>query len=306
MLALLVSCAPVFTNTFPASPFQGVLAPRPVGSPDVLIISFSGRCPCFDVPNDNVDYLTSRGTTREVASVFEARGMKVLIVGSSGHLTQHLPLAVHGEQLGAGVTVAPPQVGFLQMEARLVAAYQAWIYGRSNPTLIVLVGHSHGVVWTHALSRVHPEIPISVMIDLDGVCDLWEFDHRSIIGAYVRMLGRNPWPFDLANPCNSVQVGHIRYDLKDIVYPNVLLNLEVQTQPLALLADGSRQINFPFDQLANIRPDGSRNGIKTLRFGGETHTSITLPHRPALTALQAALAAWLATTDEAPVRAGGQ
>lgn len=303
LLLLLISCAPVFETTTPAPAFQGPLTPRPTGTPDVLIISFSGRCPCFNVPNDNVDYLKARGTTQEVASVFEARGLKVMSVGASGHLTRHLPLAVHNEQLGVGVALAPPQDGFLQMEALLTKTYQTWMYGRSNPTRIVLLGHSHGVVWTHALSRAHPEIPISVMIDLDGSCAFWEFDHRRIIQVYVRSLGQNPWPFDLASSCSSVQVGHFRYDVKDVVYPNVLLDLEVQTRPVAHHPDGSTEFNIPYDQLSNIRPDGSHTGIQTWHFDSETHTSVTLPNQPALTAVRASLAEWLDASSEASVGA---
>ena len=269
---LLTGCAPALLTTSPSAAFQGTLTPRPAGSPDILLISFSGRCPCFNVPGDNVDYLTARGTSGDIAALFEARGQRVLIVGASGHLSAHMPLAVHNEQLGVGVTVAPPQEGFLQMEARLVAANREWIVGRSNPTRIVLLGHSHGVVWTHALARAHPEIPISVLIDLDGVCDFWEYDHRKLIQDYVRQLGHNPWDFDLANSCSSVRVGPLRYDLKDVVYPNVMLNLEIQTQALVTVPGGS-EFNFPFDRLANIRPDGSRIPVSRPAVSAAKHTA---------------------------------
>ncbi|ULH14268.1 hypothetical protein MF271_01735 (plasmid) [Deinococcus sp. KNUC1210] len=292
-MLLTTGCAPAFLTVSPSVAFQGALTPRPEGSPDILMVTFSGRCPCFNVPGDNVDYLTARGTSDDLAAPFRARGLSVLIVGASGHLTAHVPLAVHNEQLGSGVTVAPPQEGFVQMEARLVAAQRDWIVGRSNPTRIVLVGHSHGVVWTHALARAHPDIPISALIDLDGICDLWELDNRRLIQDYVKQAGQNPWPFDLSNSCASVRVGHVRYDLKDVVYPNVALNVEIQTQPLVVLPGGGTDLNFPFDRLANIRPDGSHAGIQTRRFSSETHTSVTLPGLPALMAVKSMLSPWL-------------
>ena len=281
LVLLLAGCAPGLTtrttDQTSAAPGLGVpLTLRPAGSPDVLILAMSGRCPCLSAPGDNVEYLTRRGTVKAVTASFEAAGLSVQSFAAAAHLTRHQPVTAYQSQLGEGVKSAPPQDGFLQLEERLRAADAEWVRGRSNPTRIVLLAHSHGVVWTHALARAHPEIPISLMIDLDGVCDLWEQDNRSLIQGYVRSLGHNPWPFDLANACGAVRVGHVRYDLKDVVYPNVALNLEVQSQRLVSVAGGGLSANFPFDALSNVRPDGSRGGIQTFR-SGDTHSAVSLP-----------------------------
>ena len=301
VVILLAGCAPSLQTNVVQAPFSGELTPRPAGSPDVLILAMSGRCPCLSGPTNNVDYLTPRGTLRAVAAAFETLGLSVQTAGASAHLTSHLPTTAIQSQLGKGVLTAPTQDGFLQLEDRLRAAYTDWVYGRSNPTRIVLLAHSHGVVWTHALARAHPEIPISVMIDLDGICDLWELDNRLLIQAYVRSLGHNPWPFDLSNSCGAVRVGHVRYDLKDVVYPNVALDLEVQSQRLVSVAGGFKA-NFPFDALANVRSDGSHVGIETFR-SGDTHSNVSVPGSEALIWVEARLsriaADWHAPTPVA-------
>ena len=166
----------------------------------------------------------------------------------------------------------------------------------------MLLAHSHGVVWTHALARAHPEVQISAMIDLDGVCDLWEMDNRRAVQTYVGQLGHNPWAFDLADSCGSVRVGHIRYDLKDVVFSNVQSGLEVQSARLLSSGTGGLLANLPFDSLENVRPDGTRQGLLTYRSAGETHSMVSGPGSRAMawvrTQLIALSAAW---SPETPV-----
>ena len=283
MVLALAGCAPATLQTQTQPAYTGELTPRPAGSPDVLVLSVSGRCPAPCRPTgDNLDYLTPRGTVQAVASVLESRGLTVQQYGVAAALTAHRPGIVVQAQVGAGKTVSATQDGFVQLEERLLAADRDWIRGRSNPTRIVLLAHSHGVVWTHALARAHPEVPIDVMIDLDGVCDLWEMDNRRIIQDYLKAQGHNPWLFDLADSCGSVRVGHLRYDLKDVVYPNVVTNLEVQSQRLLSRQDGSFVANLPFDPLQNVRPDGSRSGLRMFRAPGETHSRVSYPSSKAV------------------------
>jgi hypothetical protein len=271
------------------------LIPRPEGSPDVLLLAISGRCPIWmgcqpsGDNGENIDYLTPRGTVQTVADALSAQGLSVQSYGASASLTLHRPRRTDYIQVGAGKTIAATQEGFLQVEERLNTAYSTWIRGRSNPTRIVVMAHSHGVVWSHALARAHPEVPIAAMIDLDGVCDMWESDNRRSIQAYVKALGHNPWTFDLADSCGSVRVGHIRYDLKDVVYPNVAANLEVQSQRLLSRPDGSFRANIPFDGLKNVRPDGSRGGLQTFLAVGESHSTVSKPQSTALTWIKSQL-----------------
>ena len=304
----LPGCAPVAQSALPpvpsSAPLGAELTPRPWDAPDVLLLAVSGRCPVrCQAPGDNIDYLTPRGTVQAVAGALEAQGLSVVSYAVSGSLGQHTPRTISQAQVGAGKTVAASQDGFLQLEARLNTAYADWIQGRSNPTRVVLLAHSHGVVWTHALARAHPEVPIATMIDLDGVCDVWESDNRRQVQVYVSQLGRNPWGFDLADSCGSVRVGNVRYDLKDVVYPNVALNLEVQSQRLVGREGGSVIANFPFDGLGNVRPDGSRSGLLTFRSPGETHSAVSGPGSRAFAWIRAQLGSLGASWRGQPVNA---
>ena len=301
----LSACAPATTTGVTEPALVGEPTPRPAGSPDVLLISISGRCPMnCQAPADNIDYLTPRGTVQAVASTLQAQGLSVQTYAAAGNLTEHTPRTVIQGQVGVGKTVAARQDGFLQAEEHLRAAYADWMRGRSNPTRIVLLAHSHGVVWSHALARAHPEAQIAAMIDLDGVCDFWETDNRRAIQSYVRQLGHNPWSFDLSDSCSSVRVGHIRYDLKDVVFANVQNDLEVQSSRLLSRADGSFVANLPFDALGNIRSDGTRTGIQTFRSSGETHSSVSRPDSRAMAWVRAQLnilsAGWAPTRAPVP------
>ena len=287
----LSGCAPILSAPMTQAAYSGELTLRPEGSPDVLLLTVSGRCPpgC-KAPDDNIDYLTPRGTLKAVQDTLEAQGLSVTSYAVAGHLDQHTVRSVVQTQIGAGRSIPAGQQGFLQLEGRLNTAYADWIRGRSNPTRIVLLAHSHGVVWTHALTRAHREVPISAMIDLDGVCDFWEMDNRRFIQAHLARLGHNPWSFNLADSCGSVRVGNLRYDLKDVVYPNVQANLEVQSVHL-LGGGGTVVANAPYDGLQNIRTDGSRQNIQTYRSESETHSAVSSPSGKALAWVRARLAA---------------
>jgi hypothetical protein len=297
-LALLTfsSCAPGLTSVAAPATYSGELTPRPDGSPDVLLLVVSGRCPpgCR-APDDNVDYLTPRGTVQAVLDTLTAQGLSAESYAVAGHLGRHTVRSTAQRQIGVGRTVALEQDGFLQLEDRLNVAYASWIRGRSNPTRIVLLAHSHGVVWTHALTRAQPEVPIAAMIDLDGVCDFWELDNRRFVQAHLARVGHNPWTFNLADSCGSVRVGNVRYDLKDVVYPNVQADLEVQSVHLfggggPRGSGGNAVANAPYDGLQNIRTDGTRQGIQTYRSANETHSAVSFPDSGALIWVRARLA----------------
>ncbi|WP_407570315.1 hypothetical protein [Deinococcus altitudinis] len=296
----LSGCAPGLSAPTTRAAFSGDLTLRPAGSPDVLLLAVSGRCPTScKAPEDNIDYLTPRGTVQAVQNTLEAQGLSVASYAVASNLDRHTVQRVVQAQIGAGRTVPADQNGFLQLEDRLNTAYADWMRGRSNPTRIVLLAHSHGVVWTHALTRAHPEVPISAMIDLDGVCDFWEMDNRRFIQAHLARVGRNPWGFNLADSCGSVRVGNLRYDLKDVVYPNVQADLEVQSVHL-LGGGGSVIANAPYDGLQNIRTDGTRQGVQTYRSESETHSAVSSPNGKALAWVKARLTELSADWKPAP------
>ncbi|MFC4454872.1 hypothetical protein [Deinococcus sonorensis] len=278
--------SPNLSAAAPVATWPSPLTPRPPGSPDVLLLSISGRCPppCLNAPDDNTEYLARRGVVQALTRTLQDAGLSVQSSTAAAHLTLHRP---HGS------TEDVP--GFLQVEAQLTTAYQRWMVGRRNPTRIVLLAHSHGVVWTHALARAHPEILVAALIDLDGLCDVWERDNARIIQAYVRQLGHNPWPFNLADSCGSVMAGHLRYDLKDVVTDNVERNLEVESQRFAGRSTepliGPYGANYAFDLVRNVRTDGSRRGIQTFVASTQNHSQVTQTDGPALRWVQLQLAA---------------
>lgn len=286
-LWLLGACAPAPLSEGLPSGASGILTPRPPGSPDVLLLAVSGRCPppCLGAPDDNINYLEPRGTVRAVAAALEASGLKVVSLAYSSNLTLHRPRRVSANQVGqplAAGTPLPEQQGFLQLERAFLTAERDWVRGRSNPTRIVLLAHSHGVVWTHALTRAYPDLPVALMIDLDGVCDFWALDNRRTLQSYVHSLGSNPWPFDLSAACGPLQVGHLRYSLKDLVYRGVAQDLEVQSRHLIGGGVAGMGANWPFDGQPNIRPDGSRSGIQTFRSASEDHSDVSYPDSAAV------------------------
>ncbi|ADV67750.1 hypothetical protein [Deinococcus maricopensis] len=278
LAALLTACAPATTAWPTLSPYSGALTDRPADAPDVLLLSVSGRCAglCPTAPGDNWDYLTPRGTVGAVADALRAEGLSVQAEGFSAHLTAHTS-SLSGRE----------ERGFLQLEDALVRAHETLMRGRRHPTRVVLLAHSHGTVWTHQLTRLHPEVTFDAVIDLDSVCDLWERDNAAAVRAFVRGPGTGRWPFDPSNPCGSVLVGPARLDVKDVVFPNVHANLEVQSQRLVGRstepAVGPFGANFPFDLVRNVRFDGTRTGIQTYRSGTENHSRVTYPGGPSMT-----------------------
>jgi len=250
--------------TFAALPRNTRYRPQPrvawrhATPPDVVVFSVSGRCGLnCNAPDDNHDYLSGAGTVREVARAFEAEQMTVYALGYRSHL-------FNGPSTGGD---AEAQFGFLQLETDF-----DWVRRNWPATRKVLLGHSHGVNWTHNLLRLHPAWTADYLIDLDGVCTKWEEDNEASFRAYYRARGGNPWPADPRRSCRAVFVqGKARkYSVKDVAYPGVTFNLEVRTGagPIA-------------DAVPNLRPDGSKRGVEGLVVD-ENHAAIVVPGSRAL------------------------
>lgn len=250
-LGLLAACAPrqqVPAASAPPAASSAALTERSVGSPDVLIFAVSGRCPslCTDAPAANWDYLSRRGTVEAVAAAFRAKGLSVETHTYSDHLLRR-HMSRYSDQ---------PQAGFVQLQDDFERLTRELVTGRRNPSRVVLLAHSHGVNWTHQLARLEPQVPVDLAIDLDGICLLFESDHRA---SFAQLRAEEPgrtWPFDLARGCDLIGIGRRHYRSKDLTWPNIQLNLEVHSQVP----------NFLFELTPNVRPDGSRGGIETRTF----------------------------------------
>jgi len=264
---------PPITPTPPIIP-PSTLEPRPAGTPDVVVLAFSGRCsaPC-SAPTDNWNYLGAKlvggqpywGTVAQIQTSFETLGKTVQSYGYSSHLSTHTSSAPENYLKPSS------EEGFLQLEAKLRQVYTDWIWGRSNPTQVVLVGHSHGVNWTHQFARAHPEIPIAYLIDFDGISSAWESDNKSFIESYYAQQGKNPWPIALEKAAQVIPVEGAKdlFDSKDVVPNNVKYNLELRSLNNFLYAGC-----FLSDTITNRRPNNTQSGIYRLDSSSECHSQI--------------------------------
>ncbi len=249
--------------------------------PDVVLFAVSGRCgvPCDGAPDDNYDYLTDRGTTAAVAQAFQNLGQSVLVVAYSSHLFNHTS-SISGEY----------EYGFLQLEADF-----DWVRRNWPNTRRVLLGHSHGTNWTHNLLRAHPDWTVDYLIDLDGICALWEDDNASDFDYFYSTYG-NPWPVDLSQSCDVEPIEKYwwwtsYYNAKDVAYWGATYNLEVQSARLLASDVGAAgDTSLVFDYTDNVRLDNSTGGIRTF-VADEDHNGITYPGSSALDWITSQIAA---------------
>ncbi|ADV67927.1 hypothetical protein [Deinococcus maricopensis] len=287
LTSALAACAPVNLTPGAAPTYAGPLTPRPPGTPDVLILGVSGHCSVPCDPAGNWDYLTPRGTLAALADTLRAQGLQVETRGYSARLVDH------------SSPYAPSvQRGFLSLERDLLDANRDLVWGRRNPTRIVLVAHSHGSTWTHQLTRLHPEVPVRLMIDLDSICLAWQTDNMNDFRT-LSADARAAWSTDPAFGCSYARLGNRTYRVKDLVWPNVRYNLEVQSKRLPHAPDGSphaRAVNVLFESTPNVRTDGTHSGLRTYVSPIDDHSAVAYPNSDA----GRWLAAQLPTLDWTP------
>jgi len=207
-----------------SAPFQ------PATEPDLVLITFSGRSgslglgPCTPgacPPRDNVSYLASPegpGTAQALETALEDAGLSVESFHASSFVETHYSYLSEQEE-----------PGYVDAEAFLVEAHRRYVARRSDPARILLLGHSHGAVWASLLAWSHPEIPITYLVSLDGVCTGWAGDHAGYLKQYFEDAGDYPEPLGTAlEPC---AVEGQRYAVSDLVPTNVRYGLEVQSAP---------------------------------------------------------------------------
>ncbi len=257
---------------------------RPAGSPDVVVIGFSGRCASLPVvgdgcnpPFDNYGYLddevfprssTPRQTAQAVVGAFRNLGYSTEYFDVSAFLYAHI----------SGIS-RQQENGYLEAEGYLRRVYDYWIKGFENPTRMVLLAHSHGTVWASLLAWNHPEVRFDYFIYLDAICSFWDTDNmrnNRIIQNYYDVRGlRRPFPLnddEDGNPCKVIAVPgqSARQDLNDVVPANIKVGLEVVSRSPANLAP----VNFIYDDDPDYRLDGSQAHI--FRFQSrEDHSGVT-------------------------------
>ncbi len=268
LAVLAVGCRPALNFESQSDPLSPAGPP-----PDVVVLAVSGRCgpPC-KAPRDNWDYLRARGTLDAVANVIAAQGYHVQTASYADNaLDTFQPLKVR-----------EPQRGYAALVSDFAAMRAAW-FGKSQqrPPRIVLLGHSHGSVWLHHLARVNPEVPFALQIDLDGICASWNLDHRADLAVHPVDPPGQPRAIDA---CNLEPVGRTMLRSKDVVWPNVARDLEVQSKrlPSGPGDSGGSYVNYLFEVTANTRQDGSSQGIERFVSRREDHSAVAYPNSEAM------------------------
>lgn len=223
-LTLLCACAPKFIQQ---------PAPMIDSQPDIILTSISGRCGLNCSPDDNRDYLNESGTNDRLAQALRKNGYRVMIISGvaqvkSTFFSKQSSFEQHGypwikEQLQQAITDHPQAA-------------------------LVVLGHSHGSVFTHILSE-ELQHPIKVLIDLDTQCLKWT-DYRQT-------------PYETA--CNFLPNQHT-YRYSDLVNPRVEYNLELQASAQDLQRVSGQLIYSPVrDRVPNMRQNQQRDRILTLQ-----------------------------------------
>ena len=119
---------------------------------------------------------------------------------------------------------------------------------------VILAAHSQGGVWAHAATRAVPTSTIDIEIDLDTTSYGWALRRTPSIG-------------DPRNAYVERRTG-ARYDLEDVVFPNVALDLEVRSGEYAI-GGFSREL---YDEQANLALAGSTR--ITTWIVGTTHAEV--------------------------------
>lgn len=254
----------------------GMGGERPAAAPDYVVLSVSGRnfeFSLFCPPECNVAYIDDEGSAAEAV---------ILDLIGRGHTVEsETYIAALSNYDDDGDGAFDERLGFLQLVQDLEWVHENWIDGFTNPTKIVMICHSHGCVWGHIATSVVPDITIDVLISMDGVCTLWEFDHEDQIRGYYDSVGGNPFPWDISAPCFQWDVlGIGRFDTEDVAFDNVVFNIEVRANGELVAQDGT----------ANFRLDGTRDDIVDFQSGDDDHSEVLDPNRGSMQFVLAQLA----------------
>ena len=242
--------------TEPVDIVPGTDGPRPEDSPDYVIMAASGHCltNCPSFPREN---LVGQGTSQRIADLLAGYGLTSV---QFDYADSFFNILSNGTVVLPFSAEAPVQFGFMQMLTDFVEVRDVWIRDYQDATRIIILGHSHGVVWTHTLVRLRPDVPVDFLIDLDGDSTGWEDEGdplvqgdgwAPIIEQYTEANGVT-WDFPIQNAVDAWQVAGIDepQDIEDIVPESVGWNLEVHGDSFALR-----------DEDTNHRLDGSDLGI---------------------------------------------
>lgn len=242
-----------FVPTKPVA--EGETRPRDEGTPDMVIIAFSGHCGLVCHTRNTWSYLDSASERTggvavldAIAGAYENLGLEVEVFSASSFVTAHYS--------GISQEMEP---GYLQAQAYLDEVKRELIQGVSDPARVVLVGHSHGTVWASLLALNNLDVTFDAFISLDAICWQWWGRHKGFIAdAYVNSPWPLPFPLDKGDPCGTFAVpGAGLVNVNDVVSANVIFGLEARTHFRLLSFDP----NFLADDDPNVRINGTTTNI---------------------------------------------
>ena len=218
----------------------------------VYLLSVSGHCGLLlcNAPADS-RYLDDPGSAVDaLKTFFDSRDVPVI----DAHYGDRLLDTEHEE-------------GFLTLLERMETIAPILTMPGSSAKLI-LVAHSHGATWAHMATRALPDVEVSVLVSVDGVCFGWQLEHGLAVTGWTN---RNPghryvtnWePEELSAPCGAWTVQGRPRHTTDVTFASVGINLETRSADTPVFNDTE----------PNLRLDGARTGICTLPRA-ETHYQI--------------------------------
>lgn len=242
-----------------------------IDRPHVLIMGASGhKLTVSTGPNEA--YLVQQGTAGRLHDQLSADGA---LVYAWDHADEFFSYDDLGNALTPWDNANFVSFGFLHFVEDLRWVDENWIQGRESPTRLIVLAHSHGVVWAHIALHLYPDIPVDVLIDLDGDCTAWgsdvvpglPSDGWDQVVQQWSAVNQVEWSFEIWNACDAWTIDGIDglFDIEDVVPASVATNLEVRSDGLIL-----------FDADPNVRLDGSIDGILSLETA-EGHEEVAGP-----------------------------
>ncbi len=231
------------------------LPAREPGTPDLVVIAFSGHCGLVCHTRNTWSYLDSASERTggvavldAIRGAYENLGLSVEVFSASSFATAHY----------SGIS-QEMEHGYLQAQAYLDDVKRDLIFGVSDPTRVVLVGHSHGTVWASLLALNNLDVTFDAFVALDAICWQWWGRHKGFIAeAFVNSPWPLPFPLDAGDPCGTFEVpGAGRMNVNDVVSANVIFGLEARTHMRLLSFDP----NFLADDQPNVRINGTTTNI---------------------------------------------
>ncbi|GEM49769.1 hypothetical protein DC3_54040 [Deinococcus cellulosilyticus NBRC 106333 = KACC 11606] len=295
-LTLMTACGQTTPPTSPTPNPGPEKKYRPSTSPDVYLFGISGKCfkqndnilpfTCLNLlpaqmesqdaivekqnTKNNWDYLSAvlpnqtESTLQNLADTIAAQGYTVGYDGVAGSWP---------DRANTSSGSYAEYYGVKTLLKALTIIYNQDIKGVENPSKVVLVSHSHGVVWSHVIQWALPQLPIEVAVDFDGVCRYWGTDNAADITG-----DGNPYQIPVSSLCGEqITGGGTANDIQNVVFDNVKWNLEIQADNTPVCG-GLATLAGVYDGHDNWRYSGGTSGLYALR-PCDNHMTVIHPNR---------------------------